>query len=167
MSPTKFPDEFALSIEAIRKLGKPQRRGFAKTMLRSFTKVPMYSPGGLYLGDAGSLSVDATRIRRVLDRIIRGLFYHHTNRRLRTAGTMSMVSDWFDPILPEELRDPVGTVLEFLRAAEPIVIGPGVFCYRYRIIEDEAYGSIWWLSFYDHRRFLCSTQHDVEPVTTL
>jgi hypothetical protein len=89
------------------------------------------------------------------------------NKRLPTTGSVSIFSDWFDPILPEELRDRVETASEFLRSVEPIVVGSGVFCYRYRIIEDEAYGSIWWLSFYDHRRFLCSTKCDVEPAKTL
>ena len=167
INPTEFPNEFALSIKAIRKLGMPQKRGLAKMMLTSFTKVPVYSRGGLYLGNAGSLSLDIARIQRAVDRIIRGLFYHHMNKRLPTTGSVSIFSDWFDPILPEELRDRVETASEFLRSVEPIVVGSGVFCYRYRIIEDEAYGSIWWLSFYDHRRFLCSTKCDVEPAKTL
>jgi hypothetical protein len=158
IDPTKFPNEFDLSIEAIRKLDTPHKRGLAKTMLRSFAKVPLYSPAGLYLGEAGSLSVETARIQRVLDRVIRGLFFHHMNKRLPNTGSISVISDWFVPVLPEDVRTLVEALLDFLRGAEAIVIGSGVFCYRYRSIEGEAYGSVWWLSFYDHRRFLCSTE---------
>lgn len=158
IDPTKFPNEFDLSIQVIRKLGTPQKLGLAKTMLSSFAKEPMYTPAGLYLGEAGSLNVDVARIQRVLDRIVRGLFFHHLSKRLPKTGSISVVSDWFVPDLPGEVRTSVEAVLDFLSTAEPTVIGSGVFCYRYRIIEEEPYGSVWWLSFYDHRRFLCSTE---------
>ena len=36
IDPTKFPNEFNLSIRAIRKLGTPQKLGLAKTMFNSF-----------------------------------------------------------------------------------------------------------------------------------
>lgn len=158
IDPTKFPKEFDLSIQAIRKLGTGQKLGLAKTMLGSFAKKPLYTPAGLYLGEAGSLNVDAARIQRVLDRVVRGLFFHHLSKRLPNSRRVSVVSDWFFPVLPAEARAPVEAILDFLSTAEPIVIGSGVFCYRYRINEEEAYGSAWWLSFFEHRRFLCLTE---------
>ena len=158
MDPTKFPNEFDLSIQAIRKLGTPQKLGLAKMMFSSFAKEPLYSPAGLYLGERGSLNVDRARIQKVLDPVVRGLFFHHLRKRLPNTGMVSVFSDWFAPVLPEEVRAPVEAILDFLSGAEAIVIGSGVFCYRYRSIEGEAYGSVWWLSFYEHRRFLCSTE---------
>lgn len=166
IDPTKFPNEFDLSIQAIRKLGTPQKLGLAKTMFNSFAKEPLYTPAGLYQGEAGSLNVDKARIRRVLDRVVRGLFFHHLSKRLPSTGRISLFSDWFVPVLSEEVRASVEALLNFLRAAEPIVIGCGVFCYRYRIIKEEAYGSVWWLSFYDHRRFLCSTECGTQECMT-
>lgn len=160
IDPAKFPNEFDLSIRAIRKLGVPQKLGLAKTMLSNFSRKPIYTPAGLYLGEAGALSIDAARIQRVVSRIVRGLFFHHFGKRLPSAHTIWILSDWFTPNLADkELLAEVQVALDFLSSAEPREIGSGIFCYRHRILEDEPDGSIWWLCFYDHRRFLCSTQH--------
>ncbi len=160
IDPTQFPNEFDLSIQAIHKLGAPQKRGLAKTMLSNFRKKAIFTPAGLYLGEAGALSIDAVRIRRVVSRVVRGLFFHHFGKRLPSTHTIWIFSDWFTPNLPDrELFTEVQVVLDFLSSAEPREIGSGVFCYRHCILEEEPEGSIWWLCFYDHRRFLCSTQH--------
>lgn len=159
IDPAKFPNEFDLSLEAIHKLSDPQKRGLAKTMLSNFSKRPLPTPAGLYLGEAGALSIDAARIRRVVSRVVRGLFFHHLGKRLSSTHTISVLSDWLSPDLPDkELLAEVQVVPDFLNSAEAREIGSGVFCYRYRILEEEPDGSIWWLCFYDHHRFLCSTQ---------
>ncbi|HTS10407.1 MAG TPA: hypothetical protein VMP68_32885 [Candidatus Eisenbacteria bacterium] len=162
MDPTKLPGEFDVSIEAIRKLGRREKLGLAKTVLSGFKRESLYTPAGVYVGEKGALTVDRARVQRVVVRIVRGLFFHHFRKRLPASATVSVVSDWFTPVLPdEEVRACVESVLCLLSVAKPVVIGSGVFGYRWRTIEGEPYGSVWWLSFYDHRRFLCwTTQSD-------
>lgn len=42
----------------------------------------LYSPGGVYLGEATGLDSDGERIARVMEKISRGLNFHHHLRRL-------------------------------------------------------------------------------------
>lgn len=159
IDPARFPDESALSLEAIHKLSAPQKRGLAKTMLSNFSKRPLLTPAGLYLGEIGALNIEASRIQRVVSRVVRGLYFHHLGKRLLSTHTISVLSDWLSPDFPDkDLLADVQAILEWISLGESREIGCGIFSYRYRMLEEDAGESIWWLCFYDHRRFLCSTQ---------
>jgi hypothetical protein len=59
LDPEKCANGFDLSLAAINKLGVAEKLGLAKTMLSAFNKVPIITPAGLYVGEAGALKIDA------------------------------------------------------------------------------------------------------------
>jgi len=156
LDPEKCASGFDLSIEAIHKLGVPEKIGFAKKMLSARRKVPVITPAGLYM-EAGVLDIDPARLQRVISRVIRGLFFHHLSHRLPSDHTINIVSNWFTPDTCEELANEFQQIGECLSAAPLIEMGINMFSYRYRVDEDEADVSMWWLNFYNHRQFLCVT----------
>jgi len=155
-----FPKEFDLSIQAINKLKQPRKIKFAKRMLASFAKRPVYTHGGLFLGEAGSLELDAERVVGTVRRVVRGLFFARSGRRLPTAGSVWVWSDWFgegnglDPESMASLKD----IFEALCTQGIHVVGKSVFRYSYLMDGEDPCASAWWLSFYEHRNFLAGTQ---------
>ena len=63
-------------------LGKPNKVGYKRMLLASLCEVPVYSSGGIYLGHSDAVKDDDKRIRRVMRRIVSGLFYHERGKRL-------------------------------------------------------------------------------------
>jgi len=54
-----------------------------KAKLRSsLGKVDLYSPGGIFLGEASTLRFSKERINPVLERIVRGLYWRHRGSRI-------------------------------------------------------------------------------------
>ena len=54
----------------VRGLSKPSKRGMLRSLLRRMQKLPVHTPSGLYLGDAGAYVVDTARLGKVTNRIV-------------------------------------------------------------------------------------------------
>ena len=109
--------------------------------LKSVRKVDIHSEGGIYLGKAPVFKIDRPRVQAVIDKIVRGLFFKHTNRRL-AAGYI--VEDYlYHPKVEKPLQD---VIIEL-----PLVnIGDGsTFSYRYHISDTNESESFWFLMFYN------------------
>jgi hypothetical protein len=160
IDPISFPNEFDLSVNAIRKLRDPRKIGFRKSMLASFSKKPQYTPAGLYLGQAGVLEIDVARVQNVVSRIIRGLFFVHSGRRLPSTSRVWVLSDWFggDYGSDAEFVASLQEILAALDTEQVREIGERVFRYRYRLGDDGLDQSIWEFSFYAHRHFVGATE---------
>lgn len=65
-----------------RGLKRPESRTFTKNILKSVSRVPKYTKSGILTGNKASYDVDFSRLDAVVERIIRGLFYHHSGYRL-------------------------------------------------------------------------------------
>jgi hypothetical protein len=131
----KFPQENSDSINAINKLSQPERLSFAHYLL------------GRYRPDIGGFTVDRHRIGAVLYRIAKGLYYHHTGKRLADDACFH-----FKPVGKDECNSDAG--IQFL-VQRQLVIGDGKF--RYCFIDNGAAGTVWLMSFFDHHDFFCST----------
>jgi hypothetical protein len=156
MDKDKFPREFDLSIQAINKLKEPSKIKFAKRMLASRIRKPLYTPAGIYLGDAPALEIEAARIVRTVSRIIRGLFFRHSGTRLPSASHTPVWSEWFgtDSSRDPEIMAAWKEIFEALRARPIHFLGEAVFRYSYLMDDEVPFGSAWWLSFYEHRNFV-------------
>lgn len=160
IDPVWFPKEFDLSLHAIRKLSDPRKIGLRKRMLSSYSRRPRFSREGLYLGEAGVLEVDVARVRNVVSRIVRGLFFFHSGRRLASTSRVWVWSDWFggDYARDAEFVAAVQQILAALDAEQVREIGGRIFRYRYRLDDDGSDRSMWEFSFYAHRRFIGWTE---------
>lgn len=66
-------------LEAVyRSWRNPRQRGFTRSFLRGVEEKEVYTEGGIYLGQVGTYNIEHHRLDRVVCRIIRGLFYHHS-----------------------------------------------------------------------------------------
>lgn len=57
--------------------GRRRRTGLAIALLEKVRSVSAYGAGGIYLGTAQGVELDTDRINRVLEKILRGLYFHH------------------------------------------------------------------------------------------
>jgi len=121
--------------------GRRRRTGLALALLEKARPVDVYSPGGIYLGTAEGLELDTTRVNRVLDKIVRGLFFHHVGRRLSQDAAV------YVEIKPDldRMQSPV---IAAALAQAPTFLGD-VFMYRLFSPSDGTDATSWTLGFYD------------------
>jgi hypothetical protein len=135
--------KFPIAIEAIHKLGMPQKIRFAKTMLSNIDRVN----GDLYL--------DRPRLQRVIERVIRGLFSHHQRR---TLPTQSEIRIWFTSSNEAPMNDMEFEIpLNVLRQQHLTQIGKGIFSYRYVFDSNHAGFSAWYFRFYEKNEVFAIT----------
>jgi hypothetical protein len=101
--------------------------------------VSVQSPGGIHLGEAASFPVPGTVYNSVIEKTIRGLYYHHSGE---TLGDRAVVAASMYRGLTEEMK----TNTEMLSQND---IGKGVFIYRYGRTEDSPLESVWIFQFYE------------------
>lgn len=125
--------------------GMKLRRDLTRTLI---PRVEIRSPSGLYLGSSPAVQFDRKRVYPLLQKMVRGLYHHHTGRFLPTAAPFS----W-------QLNErPVGTLEAVFSQAVPGLSFPAVFDCRYRIIADDSGElSLWGLRFYEGWIFRCAT----------
>jgi hypothetical protein len=136
-----FPRENADSVRAINNLNRAESQGFALRMLRD------------YLPNPGRLKIDKERIKVVLYRITRGLFFHHRQVRMAEpiAFTFRMVNE--DLKINESGLQCINRLRENMAT-----IGSGVFRYGFEsFLQPDPFGTAWLMQFYDHKSFFCVT----------
>jgi hypothetical protein len=137
-----------LLSEVMASLRRPEQAKFTRSMLTGMTPVELTTPAGVYIGKTMAINVKLDRVRRVLNRTVRGLFYHERKQRLPTNCIVSSFTDI-------DLPDP--RIMSLLASQPPKTIGSGVFSYRSLFTEDERYGSAWLLIFYEAVRVVSMT----------
>ena len=128
--------------------GMKLRRDLIQTLR---PRIDIRSASGLHLGSSPGVQFDRSRVYPLLQKIVRGLYHHHTGRFLPTTATWGL----------NEL--PVGA-LEAVFAQSLLGLSyPAVFECRY-VIKADAGGelSLWWLRFYEGWFFRCAA--DVSSV---
>jgi hypothetical protein len=140
-----------------RSLMRPKARGLNVLFNRALVRKDVISAEGLVLGNKPAFKPDMIRLGRVAQRIVTGLFYYKTGRRLPDDHVaQAFMREGFDDhqkyIQALELAAPF-----FVRNAEPEAIG-SVFKFWHSFpLPDRPNISIWILVFYDHVVFLCQT----------
>jgi hypothetical protein len=134
------PKDFPIAVEAIHKLGTQEKIRFAKSMLSNMDR------------ERGDLYVDRPRVTRVIERVIRGLFWHHHQRALPTQIEMRV---WFTSFNEAPMDNMAfESLLDALRQQELHRIGEGIFSYRYVFDSGQAFCSAWYLRFYERNEVL-------------
>ncbi len=144
IDPEKFPKENADSIRALGNLARPASLGFAVQLLQN------YEPA------TGGVTIDRSRIEIVLNRIARGLFYHHQGTRLPDALAFEMCM-----VKPSTKMHAAGRERMNRLSGNLTTIGPGVFQYAFEHFDafesPDPFGTAWLMRFYDHKTFFCVT----------
>lgn len=121
--------------------GRRRRSGLAVALLKKVRPADVYSPGGIYLGTGDALQVETDRVNRVLEKMVRGLFFHRFQRPLPRDVTVYVE---IKPDL-ECLRSPV---VAAALAQAPTFLGD-VFMYRGYAAPDGPDATSWAMGFYD------------------
>lgn len=142
----------------LRSLERHEATGFKKSFLSDIRSIWLRTPAGIYLGKRLAFEVDLHRIFRVVEKSVRGLFFHETGNRLHPSYVVNIHSsetlEECSAELLEELKQTIWIPLEQL---SPRIIGNGAFAYSCHIPEEDPFFSVWSLTFYEKVSFLCLT----------
>lgn len=115
----------------------PNANSIRQILRRSMKDFELRSSGGLYLGTAPAVCLDARRTLRIAARIVLGLWWHHY--RTRPAPSIKIYAgriwklDGMEPIL---------------NACQKSSIGGDVFAYGHGVPPEDANQSVWFLQFF-------------------
>ena len=147
-------------LEAVyRSWRNPRQRGFTRSFLRGVEEKEVYTEGGIYLGQVGTYNVEHHRLDRVVCRIIRGLFYHHSGYPV--PRDYHVFSYCHTGVLPSD-RPVAKKYVDFaqvvVQSGEEGAVNPDIFKYWFvRTAEDPATTG-WLLSFFRSLFFLGGTR---------
>lgn len=125
-----------------------------KSSISELVEMAEVTKGGIYLGNLPALVLrhdEMTRFKNVIDKIIKGLYFHHFDQILPINYKIitHMLDDAF-------LSDPSsGNVLQIVwpKLGKVHTIGGGRVKYRYRNVQGNEEASLWSVLFYDRILF--------------
>ncbi|HDY66199.1 MAG TPA: hypothetical protein ENH85_00255 [Candidatus Scalindua sp.] len=126
-----FRDQTTKTLEHNRKL----RRQIASTM----REVEVKTPVGLILGTTSAVLLDSNAYDTVIDRIIRGLHFHHTGHIL--GDNVYINVHWYRKLTKK--------IYEMTNGWPTGVVGCGQFIYKYVVFDEEPLGSVWVFQFFN------------------
>ncbi len=139
-----------------RSLLRRREHGFTNGLLQSMARVDVQSPGGLFLGQLPTYSVDLVRLDRTAARITKGLFYHEFGSRLPDdyCAVSYNKSGFGGNVAGVEL---VNSMCAKLFVSPPKTIGANVFSYWFQRTSDNPNASVWLMLFFGAFPFFCLT----------
>src|SRR6266699_2028851 len=76
------PDVIKARPALIRSLTNPRKEGMRKRLFENIFLRELVTPSGIFIKNQWAIQTNMDRLRRVVSRIQRGLFYHHKGYRL-------------------------------------------------------------------------------------
>ena len=130
--------------------GFKQKSALIRSIMKKSQKLYVTSEGGIYIGKLPALQYDPIRIQNVINKIVRGLFWHEKRDIL---GSDYIVKRFLlNPPFSDKLQAGIGTL--------PLKkVGSGeVFSYRYLTDSDNPRISCWYLMFFEATLFMAITE---------
>lgn len=151
------PRAAPVTNSVLRAYSRPRKRKSLNALFRTMRDVDVVTPAGLRLGKAGIYEVDLGRLGLVVNRTIRGLYYHETGRVIPADTLVRSVS-----VTDYESPDPnaaqqIGTFVAHALTLDETVVAGGIFRYRRQLSETTPFTSFWLLGFYDSVWYLGMT----------
>src|SRR5262245_47536025 len=143
---------------ALRSLKRPEGRGHARTFLQTVHPIDLRTPAGLHLGQVTGYIANGARLFRVVERVVRGLFFNERRRPLGLASGVKVFEDSFvDPSrLTAQQLETIRTTAAVLATKQERRIGE-VFRYSCLFTEEDERVSAWRLTFYGKVVFIAVT----------
>lgn len=154
--PSKFPGD--PTFDRVRRKLEAGRPGLVLKTRRDQARVVRVEPpeGAHDAVIVSSTEEDVERMRRVLSRYARGIFFHETTRRLPSSARVTVEKLKAVPTLNAKQRkkglDVFGPVLALLDTLPKRVIGPRTFTFR--LAEDGGLDAVFYFCFFDAVEFL-------------
>ena len=118
-------------------------RGYSTMLMGKLRRLQVRTAAGQILGYSPAMSIDAVRIERVVQRFVRGLFFHTRARRLEQSTQIVVQAD------PDKVREHQEDIYKLLHGPNLVSIQDGVFWYSYNVAADNPLVSLWLLVFFD------------------
>lgn len=138
-------------------LERPEAQGMKKSFLGSIRPVQAMTWGGIHLGRKMGFTVKFDRISHVIERTVRGLYFHEQRQRLPEGHEVGVYCDEglirLPPVMLARFKEKIILPLSTVASR---VIGQGVFHYRFLLAEDGP-ASAWALTFFERKTFLAIT----------
>lgn len=144
-----------------RSLNRKEATGMRRSFLSDLRNIQLRTPAGLYTGNRLGYDVDLARIRKVVERIVRGFYFAEFCEPLGLNNVVKVILNEDLQNEPKDFLEELNqTILLPLASMDTKVIGDNIFIYRYHIVKENPIFSVWGLSFYGHVPFLCFTGSD-------
>jgi hypothetical protein len=152
---SQHPEVLKVQPTVMRSLSSPHKAGMLAEFLKNIRLIERVTPGGIFIRKQLALQTDMVRIRRVVQRILTGLFYHHKKHRLPVGYDALVFNDeslqnW----RANQLAVWQKKVIKPLLAQNAITIGNGVFSYSFGFDTSDPDTTYWILVFYERAGFL-------------
>jgi len=144
-----------------RGLEKPEKLRFTRAFLKGLKRSEVVTQGGIYLGTAPTYDVDLSRLDRVVQRTVLGLFYHESGRRLSPTHEINSYLPDEIALENEDQLDDLKKLLTWCLGGSHVDIGEGVFSYWFNRVQDDPDSTGWLLRFYEAVHCLCVTAPSV------
>jgi hypothetical protein len=108
----------------------PRRQRMAANVLQGLTRAAITTPAGLYLGHATLVDADLERVNRVLERIVRGLYFKELGVAVPANRSVRAFPE--SPTQPFEME-----AMQPVIGYNPRSVANGAFEYWYRPMDDD------------------------------
>lgn len=138
----------------LRSFKRPESIRLKNQVFETLKEVDLYTPAGIFIGKSGTYLASMTRVEKVLERIIKGLYFKEKEKRLSDNSELKFLMLNELPKLVEEDKLIVYKILNLINTIEPQHIGNDAFAYKIRYLDDndKGFGAI--LTFFKFISFL-------------
>jgi len=145
-----------LADTAMRALAKPG--GLATDFWKNASSVDLFSPSGEFKGRTVKSTIKLERLRSTIERIIRGLHYHHDEVPLpKSYETAAYLLQGWGHSFRDQDRG-IQAFAEAILQKQPVHVGQGVFTYWRNSAVDDPGRAAWLLCFYNRLLFIGVTK---------
>jgi hypothetical protein len=143
----------------LRSLNRPEATGFARQFFQNVAMVDTFTRSGIYVGKMAAHRIDHERLRRIMERIIRGLFFAEYRKRLPRSHVVTSV--FVNPLHRHVRRDEFEVwrhhVRELLGGGREKEVGRRALVYRCNRHPMHTFWSVWALTFFGNLHFIAFT----------
>ncbi|MCK4349181.1 MAG: HNH endonuclease [Thermoplasmatales archaeon] len=144
------PDVKKILPSVQRALVNPNKFAFRKALLKSSFYADVQTKGGVYLGKRIAFRPDLERLNKVIQRIVRGLYYNiektPMGNNIDIRVTILDDTDESSMLYDNEFKS---TILSPLMKEKENIVGQNTFIYWYKILDEEFHASAWILAFFN------------------
>jgi hypothetical protein len=154
-------DAIGVSQKVLRAIQRPQKRGMRAALFQSLQPVQLVSPLGLYAGQTFSMKLEGERLERILQKIIKGMYWHIRKERVPNGYRV------YSHLIGRQPGQYFQQTEQQILAFPEYVIGDQAFAYRYVMFDEIPGLSVWRFEFYRTIGFMGYTIKPGETETVL
>lgn len=113
-------------------------RRLMRELASAMQEVKIHTPEGLMVGTASAVPLRSESYDTIINRIIRGLHWHHTGHIL--GDRVDIKINWY--------RNLTRKIYEMTNNWTTGVVGDGQFIYKYAVFDEVPMASVWVLQFF-------------------